>query len=163
MRSVHIPTTSPERYVSFMYALNLRYRDEYTGDWHFENTFFIRDGNPDRSALLAGPDGRVDTNPSLKNLGVREMSDILISQNVIEQKTPVYVANHYRALADLVMVDLKLGRVPTFANVSAINDWLDSEDQIKTLKDDYLVPLSNQLSGDTKNMFDIWLETVSFQ
>ncbi|NRA88160.1 MAG: hypothetical protein HRU28_12385 [Rhizobiales bacterium] len=163
MRPVHIPKTSPERYISFLHALNLRYPDEDTGDWHFMPSFFIKDGEADRSVVIAGKGCKVDTTPSLKDLGVREMSDILIDQGVIKVKTPVYVANHYRAIADLVMADLLSGRRPTVAGVSDINDWLDTEEQVTTLKNEYLNLLGSQLSGQNKIIYNEWIETVGFQ
>lgn len=109
MLPVHIPETSPEHYISFIHALNLRYPYEDTGDWHFRPSFFIQDGVAHKSTQIAGVNGCIDTTPSLKALGVREMSDILMSRGVVIKARPVYVANHYRALADLAMLDLIAG------------------------------------------------------
>jgi hypothetical protein len=114
MYAIEIPPTSPKRYTSFKHALNLRLPNEATGEWHFLTAFFDHQKDS-RSALLAGEGGTINTIPSLSDLGIREMSHILKAQQVISTDLPVYVANHYQAIADLAMLQLLKGQMPTIS------------------------------------------------
>ncbi|MGR3280773.1 hypothetical protein ACSYAD_37585, partial [Acaryochloris marina NIES-2412] len=68
-----------------------------------------------------------------------DMSSILSQERFpIPSDQPVYVANHYRAIADLAMLDLQKSRVPSIADNAAINSWLDSQEQVDLLTRDYL-------------------------
>jgi hypothetical protein len=162
MYAIEIPPTSPKCYISFKHALNLRFPDEDTGEWHFLTAFFD-DQKESRSLHLAGEGGTVDTLPSLGELGIREMSQILKAQQITSANTPVYVANHYRAIADLAMLQLLNGQMPMIATARAINQWLDTEEQISQLVNDYLMPLRSQLDKATKNIFDQWIVTVRYE
>lgn len=159
-RPITIPRTSQTLYISFTHALNLRMPGEDTGDWHFLSAFFGNDGN--RVAPLAGKGQRVDTTPVLGSLGVRDMSEDLRSRAVLHDDRPVYVANHYRAIADIAMSELALSRAPTTACVNEINAWLDTEEQIETVREVYLSPLRTLLEGTAKGVFDTWLPKVIF-
>jgi hypothetical protein len=162
MYAIEIPPTSLQCYISFKHALNLRFPQEDTGEWHFLTAFFD-DKKESRSAPLAGKDKSVNTIPSLGDLGIREMSRILKAQQITSANVPVYVANHYRAIADLAMSQLLKGQMPTIATTQAINQWLDTEDQIKQLIINYLMPLRSQLDKATENIFDQWIRTVRYE
>jgi hypothetical protein len=164
-RPVVIPVTQPNRYISFMHALNLRFPEEDTGDWHFEPAFFDYSDRPprDRPIPVAGIGEAVDTTPSLGTKGVRDMAKILIqSQIPIPPGQAVYVANHYRAIADLAMLELQKGHQPRITTNSTINSWLDTSEQIEQLKQEYLAPLRQQLSGPSLAAFEDWILTVFF-
>lgn len=165
LRPVPIPETALERYISFKHALNLRFPDEDTGDWHFRPYFFEQTDAliPQKSIPLAGKGQQIDTTPSLGHQGVRDMSSILSQERLpIPSHQPVYVANHYRAIADLVMLDLHKSRIPSMADNAAINSWLDSQEQVDHLKRDYLERLAIQLSGEPLRIFKQWIQTVNF-
>ncbi|KAI9129604.1 hypothetical protein [Acaryochloris sp. CCMEE 5410] len=165
LRPVAIPETELERYISFKHALNLRFPDEDTGDWHFQPYFFEQTDSlkTQKSIPLAGKEQPVDTTPSLGHQGVRDMSSILSQERLpIPSDQPVYVANHYRAIADLAMLDLQKSRVPSIADNAAINGWLDSQEQVAHLKRDYLERLAIQLSGEPLRIFKQWIQTVKF-
>ena len=165
LRPVPIPETGLERYISFKHALNLRFPDEDTGDWHFQPYFFEQANAQvlQKSVPLAGREQPVDTTPSLGHQGVRDMSSILSQERFpIPSDQPIYVANHYRAIADLAMLDLQKSRVPTIADNAAINSWLDSQEQVDHLKRDYLERLAIQLSGEPLRIFKQWIQTVKF-
>ncbi|NJR57327.1 MAG: hypothetical protein HC768_24110 [Acaryochloris sp. CRU_2_0] len=162
---VPIPNTEPERYISFKHALNLRFPDEDTGDWHFEPYFFEQTGDPpaQKHILLSGKGQKIDTTPSLGCQGVRDMSALLSQQRLpIPPGRPVYVANHYRAIADLAMLDLQQIRMPRIADNQAINSWLDTAEQINHLKRNYLERLAIQLWGKPQAIFKQWIKTVKF-
>ena len=156
-----IPATSPTHYISFKHALNVRYRTEDTGDWHFESAFF---GDPEISRPIprAGEGEEINTNPSLGEKGVREMSEVLFAQRVLSSRSPVYVANHYRAIADIAMLHLSENQHPTIATVRAINAWLDTEEQVKMLVSEYLLPLRQQLPATHLSTFDDWFQNVKY-
>ncbi len=75
---------------------------------------------------------------------------------------PVYVANHYRAIADLALIELLQGRTPRIAAVCVINQWLDTKDQVATLVQDYLGPLGAQLHGPSREVHAAWLPTIQY-
>lgn len=165
LRPVPIPETTLERYISFKHALNLRFPDEDTGDWHFQPYFFEQTDalTTQKSIPLAGKGQQVDTTPSLGHQGVRDMSSILFQEGLsIPSDQPVYVANHYRAIADLAMLDLQKSRPPSIADNAAINSWLDSQEQVDHLKREYLERLAIQLSGEPLRIFKQWIQTVKF-
>lgn len=158
-----VPVTTPTRYVSFRAALNLRLPGEHTGDWHKTVFFYTAADNP-YTLKLAGPGGLCDSTPSLGSKGVRDMADLLVVMDVIpEGSGPVWVANHYRAITDLVLGDvtnLRCTKIPRVAPVYTINQWLDTEEQIEHLVQEYLMPLTSQLPPEEKEVHEEWIPTV---
>ena len=163
LQPIQIPPTTPRRYISFNRALNLREPGEDTGDWHFKVMFFCAADEPPKVASLAGEGMRIDTTPSLGELGIRDMSDELARKQVRAMSGPVYVANHYRAVADLALVEIMKGRIPMTVTARVINQWFDTEDQIAMLVQDYLVPLGGQLTGEARTVYNKWLPTISYE
>ena len=163
LQPILIPPTTPSRYVSFNRALNLREPGEDTGDWHFKVMFFCAANEPPKVANLAGEGMKIDTTPTLGTRGVRDMSDELARRKVKAMAGPVYVANHYRAIADLALVELIKGRVPMTVTVRVVNQWLDTEDQIAMLVQDYLFPLEGQLVGEAREAYQTWLPTICYE
>lgn len=163
-RAVRIPVTTPTHYVSYEAALNLRLPGEHTGDWHGDVPF-ITDVDHPSTIALAGPGEWADTTPSLGSKGVRNMAHILEGEYIPRGCGPVWVANHYRAIADYVLVDTQecwCATRPRHVPVYNINQWLNTAEQIEQLVDEYLKPLRNQLSPQEKALHDAWLPTVVF-
>ena len=163
-RAVRIPVTSPTCYVSYSAALNLRLPGEETGDWHGDVPFVTACDNP-RVLTLAGPGGWSDTTPSLGSKGVRDMAHLLEGKYIPHGCGPVWVANHFRAIADYVLVDTEAcwcAKYPRHVPVYNINQWLDTPEQIEHLVEEYLKPLRNQLSPEETELHDAWLPTVVF-
>lgn len=162
-----IPPTSPTSYISFRRALNLCLPNEWTGGLHFEEYFF---GFVEPTFTpLAGPGGRVDTTPSLGSKGVRDMGRIIADHKIQPYNGPVYVANHYRALADIAMSSLlnlsleDMREIEPASILSAwdVNDMLNNEDsEINQLVEEYLKPLRGQLNGVRMEAYDRWLPTI---
>lgn len=162
-----IPATSPTSYISFRRALNLKVPGEHTGDRHFQDYFF---GFVEPTVTpLAGPGGIVDSTPSLGTKGVRDMGRIIADRKIQPHNGPVYVANHYRALADIALDSLMY--LPSAALREAeprdilsawdVNDMLNSEDsEIRHLIEEYLNPLRSQLEGLRRETYDRWLPTI---
>ena len=162
-----IPPTSSTSYISFFRALNLKLPGEWTGDRHFRDYFF---GFPKGTVSpLAGQDGVVDTTPTLGSKGIRDMGRIIADHEIQPYSGVVYVANHYRALADIVAYDLltvsldELSQTPLEWILSPweINDVLNNEEaELELLIEDYLKPLRGQLEGTRREAFECWLPTV---
>ncbi len=163
-----IPSTSPTSYISFRRALNLSLPGEYTGDRHFHDYFF---GYVEPTVSpLAGPSGIVDSTPCLGTKGVRDMGRIIAARKIQPYSGPVYVANHYRALADIALGSLvnrpleELWDIEPRDILSAweVNDMLNSEEtEIDHLIEEYLRPLRSQLDGVRKKAYDLWLPTIT--
>lgn len=156
-----IPATSPEVYISFKSALNARLPEEDTGDWH-EPAFWYDTGkqmNPLENDL-AGFGRKVNSRFALGDKGVRDLSEELRKSHGVNG--PVYVANHYRAVADLALKYLQDGKAPVTLDNGTINAWFDTEAQIEHLCSDYLLPLRKQLDDAGKKVFDTWIATVQF-
>ena len=162
-----IPPTSPTAYVSFRRALNLCLPGEWTGGLHFKDYYF---GYVEPTVTpLAGPGGRVDSTPSLGSKGVRDMGRIIADHKIQPHNGPIYVANHYRALADIALSSLTNRPVEDLRDLEPqsvlsaweVNDMLNSEDdEIRHLRDEYLKPLRSQLKGLRKETYDRWLPTI---
>ena len=157
---IRIPETSPTSYISFLRALNLRLPGELSGDWHFELSFF---GFPEGTyAHLAGRKGLVDTSFSLGSRGVREMGHLIAENGIKPYDGPVWVANHYRAIADMAMHELQGRCSEEFLPACQISDWMWSEEDFDILVEDYLKPLRRQIQGGRREAFDRWLPTVVY-
>ena len=162
-----IPPTSPTSYISFRRALNLKVPGEHTGDRHFQDYFF---GFVEPTVTpLAGPGGIVDSTPSLGTKGVRDMGRIVADRKIQPHNGPVYVANHYRALADIALdslmhcpsLDLRKLESRDILSAWDVNDMLNSEDsEIRHLIEEYLNPLRGQLKGLRRETYDRWLPTI---
>lgn len=162
-----IPPTSPTSYISFRRALNLCLPNEWTGGLHFEEYFF---GFVKPTVTpLAGPGGRVDSTPTLGSKGVRDMGRIIADHKIQPYNGPVYVANHYRALADIALSSLlnlsleDMREIEPVSILSAweVNDMLNGEDaEINHLVEEYLRPLRDQLNGVRMKAYDRWLPTI---
>lgn len=165
LRPIGIPVTTRTRYISFQAALNLRLPGEHTGDWHEIGALFTNARYP-AVADMAGRNCKVNTTRSLGNRGVRDMAHILESRDLIEPgHGPVWVANHYRAIADFAMLDrikCLAPPQPTMIEVRIVNKYLDTEAQVEHLLEHYLKPLRNQLNRREQKAFDKWLPTIVY-
>ena len=163
-QAVRFPVTTPARYLSYSVALNLRLPGEDTGDWHGDVQFVTPIDTP-QTLTLAGPGGWSDTTPSLGSKGVRDMAHVIEGLYIPPGCGPVWVANHYRAIADYVLVDTQgcwCAEFPRHVPVYNINQWLFAPERVEHLVEEYLKPLRNQLSPEEKELHDAWLPTVVF-
>lgn len=162
-----IPPTSPTSYISFRRALNLSAPGEHTGGLHFQEYFF---GFVEPTvAPLTGPGGIVDSTPSLGSKGVRDMGQVIADAGIQPYNGPVYVANHYRALADIALDSLldtpveELREMEPKSILSAweVNDMFNNDEaEIEHLVGEYLKPLRRQLEGLRRDTYDRWLPTI---
>ena len=162
MSIITIPLTKPELYISFKAALNLRYPDEDTGDWHFESSFFW-EGADQRNS----PHGSVREGSSIQTpvWGTEAFGTCPLYwplRRFCSTRDQCIAPDHYRAIADLAMLDLAEGKTPMIATCYAINQWLDTEEQVQRLITDYLSPLNHQLGGPHLSVFEQWIATVYY-
>ncbi len=173
-----IPATTLRHYISCETALNIGYDWEETGDWHRRTALFVPASiNRNAELFCAGEGTRLDTTPSLGSTGVRNMRRWLARLYKMEIDSPVWVANHFRAIADLVMSDQsRITRLVTdrpdaqwgtpgyrlrrAATVGEINRWLNTEEEIAELVTDYLKPMRHQMEGLCRRLYDDWLPTL---
>ena len=153
-----IPDTSPTRYISFRFELNIRFTWEFSGAGHFEEMFFGY--REPQYADVAGTGAAVDTTPTLGSKGVRDMGELLDKYKVKPYDGPVYVANHYRAIADLALKELQQEEMPVFATADRINDWIRTREDMETLRKEYLKPIRAQLGKAERQAFDKWIPTI---
>ena len=162
-RPLVIPHTTPKCYLSLKVALNLRLPGEVTGDWHFLTTFFSPADESQIKASLVGEGLEVDTTPSLGCRGVRDMADVLLGRKISTGNAePVWIANHFRAIADLAELALRSEYQPYTVTAHQINQWFDTKDQVENLVTNYLVPLRSQKKGSELAKWDAWLKTIRY-
>lgn len=159
--AIDIPPTSPDYYISFNEALELQFFGEQTGSWARYDTFFYPE-KKQKSARVAGEGGLVNTNPIFGSFGVREMSQQLEREKVLRATRPVYVADHYRAVADLIMLQIQDDYNQLLISNQQINDWMKSEDNLEYLITRFLAPLRDALPGQMLEAFEQWLTTLHF-
>ena len=141
---IEIPRTSPSCYLSGYYALNLHMpEDETSGDWHFSSYYYP--SNADAKVTLAGEGHEVNTNPALKNIGIRRVDSFLLLKGFVDQGVEVFAANHYRAIVDIACAFAVIYEVfPKQINNREVNAYLDTEAQIARLKRDYVKPVVDE-------------------
>jgi hypothetical protein len=124
-----IPHTSKELYISGLYALNIQSPEGTTGDWH--DVYHWREGiDKPKKIMLAGTGAETDTNPVFDDFGVYEGKSRLTQSGikVNDDIERVYIANHFRAILDMLYHSLKeYGAVYNLSG--ATNDWLDTDEQ----------------------------------
>ena len=128
---IPIPETTPEHYITGLYALNIPAPEGTTGDWH--QVFRHRAGRPPTQEVTLGG-GEYSTNHLFGSWGVTEGRERLESVGlaVPDEMRNVYVANHMRAIADLVYESVrKYGTVRRLQG--ATRDWLDTNEQRDTV------------------------------
>ena len=134
-----------------------------TGDWHFKVMFFCVKDEPRKKASLAGERMPVNSNHSLFDLGIRDMSKELERTGVLSGNAPVFVANHYRAIADIAISEVQAHRFPKRVTNRCVNQGLDTPKQVETLLYHYLRRLPEQLSGRELALFNEWLLTIHYE
>lgn len=151
---VGLPKTTATCYLTGMTALNIPAPEGATGDWHFEESFFGRNGRAPK-IFVAGEGRALNTNPIWGDLGIYDCSSILRAKGiVIAAEEKVYAANHGRAILDLLYRALKNLEYPHHI---AVDDWLDIAAEKKQLYDSFPM-LNSFLKEDEKIILNSWLE-----
>jgi hypothetical protein len=122
-----LPHTSETNYITGRAALNVPNEDGSFADWHFDQVFLSGRGK----IRIAGQD-TPETAKLLGNYGIRECSGVLRRFGVsVQAGEKVYVANHIRALLDMVLTSLAKNRIPEHV---AIGEMLDSPAELEELR-----------------------------
>ena len=116
-----------------------------------------------RYPTLAGPNGLVDTTPTLGSHGVRDMGRLIDDYGIKPYDGLVWVTNHYRAIADMAMDRISNWHweAATFP-AHQIAQWLWSQEDFDILVEDYLKPMRQQIQGRLSEAYDEWLPTVVY-
>lgn len=120
-----IPHTTPKKYITGYYALNIPDRGE-VADWH-SNIFWRPVGvsDPQTKITLGGDGSKHNTNPIFDRYGVRNATSQIknMGLSLPEEEKKTYVANHSRAILDMLFYQLKeLGEATELTNATI--DWL---------------------------------------
>jgi hypothetical protein len=140
-----IPPTTRETYLTGQVALNIPAPEGTCGDWHALALF---NRNTDLSRFRGGGAGMfVNTNPLFGDTGIHECSTWFLDRNH-PVTGPVYAANHYRAIIDIIIDCWKNGITP--ASVS-FNDYITEEHHQKQFW---------EMIANKKHLFPASLETA---
>ena len=130
-RKAVIPWTTPTRYVTGIYALNIQAPEGTSGDWHDVFTW-IEGYQPERVILVGGDTEEINTVPIYGSLGIYEGLGNLLQRGLElpDGMTEAYVANHTRAILDMLYGTLhRHGKI--YNLIGAATDWLDTLEQGK--------------------------------
>lgn len=151
---VGLPKTTPTRYLTGMTALNIPAPEGTTGDWHFEESFWGRNGRVPKF-FVAGEGAELNTNSIWGALGIYDCSNILRAKGIaIAAEENIYAANHCRAVLDMLYNAIQHKEYPHHITV---DDWLDMPKEKKRLFDSLSV-LNGFLEEDEKIILNSWLE-----
>lgn len=145
-----IPITSNETYISGIQALNLDVEEGTSPDWHFYNIWH----KTNKPLLLYGKNQETNTNMYLGNYGIKDRGYIFDNMNV-HLPYPVFVANHIRALADLVFYNLIKYKQIGYAK-GATNDFF----VIEKHNDEFCQLIMNlypHFEEDEQNLLKHWI------
>lgn len=128
-----IPPTTPETYITGIYALNIHTDGDSLGDWH-DDMFWHPIGVREPKPIALGGQGCYNTNPVYGAMGVKEAraSVVGIGLFVSPAITEVYVADHTRAILDLLFCEITSYGHPT-STIQSAWDWLDTKEQTDNL------------------------------
>lgn len=120
-----LPPTSTKHYLTGKTALNIP-SPEGTGDWHFVETFEGYAGRDPKHFLVAGVD-TLDTRPVLGQLGIYDCRDQLVKRGLKVPPQPIYAADHYRAIMDMILNAIY--RNWDFEGAIILDDWLPEQSE----------------------------------
>lgn len=119
LKKCTLPKTSIKHYLTAITALNI-ISEEGTGDWHFiEN--FLEDENFIPKKTVAGID-TLSTNKFFGNKGIFKCYKILVKSGLQPSTKEVYAADHYRAVADMIVNNVRQGY--DIEKTIILDDWL---------------------------------------
>lgn len=144
-----IPETSVLCYISGHHSLNLDLKDGTGYDWHFMN-YWMGGSKPIK---LYGKGQETDTNNIYGYYGVADRSSLLESMGL--QVGIVYIADHHRAVLDLVYESLIRYKLIGYAK-GCVRDFFFEESQSKELFVQ-LVRLYGVLDEERSEILDEWL------
>lgn len=143
-----VPLTTPINYISGLHSLNLDLEDGTMPDWHFSSYWM---GTTPITLYGQGTD--TDTTILLGKMGIRNRASILIKAGI--QTNIAYVADHYRAIADLTYSSIKkTGRIGYLKG--SIDNYLKNDNQkLKLIS--ILRKLYVRMDEEEREVLDDWI------
>jgi len=148
-----------DKYITGKYALNIHHPqdiNEPTGDWHG----YIWDGInklPDNKVTYAGNGFKINTFHIWDDFGIYDDTDNLRKMGISLIEERVYVADYYRAILDLIYLNLF-----TFNNLVGLNyityDHLDNNKQVMIVLKE-IGKLKNHVNNDQLNILKKWVNS----
>ncbi|MFT3945169.1 MAG: hypothetical protein QM705_15285 [Ancrocorticia sp.] len=156
-RQLEIPPTTRERYITGIYALNIEAPEDTSGDWH--DVFHWCKGQDVPAPIMCGGTDQVNTNHIYGDLGVYE-GRANVAKKGLEfpsEMTEIYVANHFRAILDMVHHCLiTYGKIYNLHGATV--DWLDTKEQQRYVLD-LAAQMAPDLSEDQQVQLNNWIES----
>ena len=128
LKKCTLPETNIEHYLTAITALNI-YSEDGTGDWHFSENFLEDVGFIPRKTV-AGVD-TCSTNEYLGDEGVFNCYKTLLEAGVQPSTKDVFSADHYRAIADMVLDSIIKGY--DIDGSIILDDWLPEQHEKERL------------------------------
>jgi hypothetical protein len=153
MYQLVIPKTTAQTYISGTQALNIP--DETSGDWHFYTVWFSFSSE---TVMLYGAGQERNTNDIYGSFGISDKKFIMQQYGLLADTDKVYVANHCRAVLDLIYYCAKKKAMNLV--VGSTMDYFDTEEQkmrILKLAKKMLAP--KYLSQEGRRTLQSWLQT----
>jgi hypothetical protein len=144
-----VPATTIKAYISGLHSLNLDLKDGTGFDWHFMN-YWIDGVMPIK---LYGEGQEINTNPIYGYYGIADRGRILSEFGLKVKK--VYVADHHRAVLDLVYGSLTKHGMIGYAK-GCVEDYFFETDQANELFAQ-LVKMSPYLEEEERELLVDWL------
>ena len=128
-RQTEIPWTTEQQYITGTYAINIPGEDPMSGGWH-DDMFWHPIGVREPLPISLGGQDDFDTNAVYGTMGVEEARERVVGMGLfVSPNIPkVYVANHMRALLDLVYHEIESFGKPT-STIGGVKDWLVTEEE----------------------------------
>jgi len=142
-------------YISGIYALNITNNDEDSfGDWH-RNIWYNINEYPNSNITHFGDLGEFNTNDIWDSYGIYEGKGLLLKENnIITNYKNIYIANHRRAVLDLLYYYIKKYKVIWEVGEAAEEYILDNKKIIEMLdKSKYVV---KYLNNDELFIYNKW-------
>ncbi len=146
---IYIPKTSLETYVSGIVALNILSPDD-TGDWHSGSILHANPTSCER--YIYGLGQPRNTNYLFGTSGVFDGTSRLVMMGYHPENVPVFIADHPRACADMIMCGL-LPFQPV--NAISLDDWFPTDlDKARVYK--YIRIMEKNLNGSMLEKLKKW-------
>jgi hypothetical protein len=144
-----IPLTTISKYISGLHSLNVDLGDGTGYDWHFMN-YWLDGSNPIKTY---GSGSLTDTNPFYGYYGIADRSAELRKIGI--NAKVVFMANHHRAILDLVYESLIRHEQIGYAKGCVGDYFFDKKDIFELFYQ--LILMLEILDEDRREILDEWL------
>lgn len=154
-----VPETSPTHYIGGKCALNLTMPDT-SGDWHQPDYIYCPQDRPIELTVFGeGVENHHNTNHIFVDYGIIESAEKLKSWGFEVNYPQVFRSDHFRAILDLLYVDLMTcdpNSRFSFITQGATEDFLDTEEQQQIIFEKALL-VQPHLPADRSALVDKWI------